>query len=153
MRTLGILGVLLLAAAATAQQKDSVKKELARLEGTWKYVKVEAPDKIAETIGKASVVEFRGNKTIHTITLSTGKKEVTRATITIDPEKKPKTIDVTPLDGPQKGKTFQGIYKLDGDTLTIHAGDQPGDRPTNFKYKAGKAQTLSTLKRVKKASQ
>jgi uncharacterized protein (TIGR03067 family) len=150
MRTLAVLGVSLLAAAPGYPQDNPVKTELARLEGTWKYTKVEAPDKIAETLAESSVVEFRGDKMIHTITLSTGKKEVSEATITIDPGKKPRTIDVTRLDGPYKGKTFQGVYELDGDTLKIHEGYEPGDRPTDFTFKKGTARQLSTLQRVKK---
>jgi uncharacterized protein (TIGR03067 family) len=150
MRVLGIVSVVLLFGTSVPAQEDTVKKELTRLEGTWKYVKVEAPDQIAKAIAEVSVVEFRGTTMIHTITLSTGKKEVSEATIKIDPGKSPKTIDMTRLDGPEKGKTFQGIYELDGDTLKIHAGNVPGDRPSDFKYKAGSARDLSTLERVKK---
>jgi uncharacterized protein (TIGR03067 family) len=150
MRILGVVSVVVLFVSAAYPQEDVVKKELGRLQGTWKYVKVEAPDKIAEAIAGASVVEFRGNKMIHTITLSTGKKEVSKATITIDPRKTPKTFDVTPLDGPEKGKTFQGIYQLDGDTLKLHEGYERGDRPTDFTYKKGTARQRSTLQRVKR---
>ena len=146
MRTLGILGAVLLIVTAAYPQEGAAKKELGRLEGKWKYVKVEAPDKIAQTIAEASVVEFRGNKMIHTITLSTGKKEVTEATIKIDPTKKPKTIDITRLDAPNKGKAFQGIYELDGDTLKLHLSEVPEDRPSDFEYKKGSARFLKYVK-------
>ena len=38
----------------------------------------------------------------------------------LDPTTKPKQIDIVPLDGPEKekGKTFRGIYRLEGDQLT-----------------------------------
>ena len=149
MRMLGILTAVLLIVSAAYPQGDAAKKELGRLEGKWKYVKVEAPDQIAQAIAEASIVEFRGNKMIHTITLSTGKKNVIEATIKLDPTKKPKTIDITPLGGPEKGKTFQGIYELHGDTLKLHLGDVPEDRPSAFKYKKGSARSLSTLRRTK----
>jgi len=119
MGTLGILSLSLLTITAADPQDKPAKKELTRLEGTWKYVKVEAPDKIADAIASVSVVEFRGTKMIHTITLSSGNKEVTEAMITLDPGKKPKTIDVMPLDGPEKGKTTKGIHELDDEMGSV----------------------------------
>ena len=40
-------------------------------------------------------------------------------TTAIDPTASPMTIDVTFAEGDAKGKTALGIYKLDGDLLTI----------------------------------
>jgi uncharacterized protein (TIGR03067 family) len=148
MRTLMVLGVSLLVLADADSQEDATRRELARLNGIWKYTKVEAPDKIAEAIAEASVVEFRDGKMIHTITLSTGKKEVAQATVRLDPSKRPKHFDVTSLDGPEKGKTTQGIYELDDDALRIAYED--GQRPTDFTFKKGSIREVYTLKRVKK---
>ena len=148
MRMSGILSLSLLLVGAVHAQDDPAKKELARLEGMWKYVKVEAPDKITEAIFKDSVMEIRGNKMIHKITLPGDKNEVHESTIALDPGKKPKAIDITPLDGPEKGKAMKGIYELDGDTLKM--AFELGERPTDFIFKKGGAREVYTLKRVKK---
>ncbi len=66
----------------------------------------------------------------------------------IDAAAKPKIINVMT----EKEGTFKGIYKLDGDTLTICASVGRGDneRPTEFESKEGGFTMLLVLKRVKK---
>src|SRR5262245_39201245 len=43
------------------------------------------------------------------------------------------TIDFTPDDGPAKGKTLLGIFKVEGDTLTFCFRPAGSERPTEFK--------------------
>ena len=70
----------------------------------------------------------------------------------LDPSKDPRQIDCTVVDGPEneKGKVSQGIYKLDGDKLTLHLSHPGGERPTSFESKEGENCILLTLERVKK---
>ena len=42
-----------------------------------------------------------------------------KQTFKLDPAKSPKEIDITSLDGQEKGKTAACIYKLEKDRLTI----------------------------------
>jgi uncharacterized protein (TIGR03067 family) len=70
-----------------------------------------------------------------TITVA-GKGGPKRARIAVDPAKKPAHIDISPADGPEKGKTFPGIYKLEKGELTL-AFTETADRPTEFKGDAG----------------
>jgi uncharacterized protein (TIGR03067 family) len=56
-----------------------------------------------------------------------------QATAKIDATKKPKEIELVV----GKGKAFLGIYKLEGETLTLCIGDQK-TRPTEFESKKGR---------------
>ena len=86
------------------------------------------------------------------LTVIVGGQPFMKAKITIDPTKKPKTIDYLMTEGFTKGKTQLGIYELDGDTLkSCFAG--PGDeRPTDFTSKSGDHRTLSVWKRQKETA-
>lgn len=66
--------------------------------------------------------------------------------IAFDPKKDPPELDFNPGLG---AGAIKGIYKLDGDTLTVcYAID--GDRPTKVESRAGTQVRLMTLKRIKK---
>jgi uncharacterized protein (TIGR03067 family) len=67
----------------------------------------------------------------------------------IDPTKTPRTIDLIPDGGPNRDKRVLGIYKLEGDDLTICIADVDQPRPSGFEAKAGSKQTLQSFKRVK----
>src|SRR5262249_16182350 len=72
-----------------------------------------------------------------------------KAKFTIDPSKKPKTIDYTMTAGVTKGKTQLGIYELKGDTVKFCLAAPGKDRPTDFTAKEGSERTLSAWKRNK----
>jgi uncharacterized protein (TIGR03067 family) len=118
-------GVLALALGSLAFADE---KALAELEGTYK---VEALLKggmdIPEEIRKNVSVKFKGEE----MTLQLPEKALA-AKIKVDASKTPKTIDISPSDGPEKGKTFPGIYKQDKGELVI-AFSEKGDRPADFK--------------------
>jgi uncharacterized protein (TIGR03067 family) len=67
----------------------------------------------------------------------------------MDPGKTPKAIDLTVTEGPQKGQTFHGIYKLEGDTYSVCPNVEPGkDRPTEFATRPDSGLMLVVWKRV-----
>jgi uncharacterized protein (TIGR03067 family) len=86
-------------------------------------------------MGKDAPAEIVANTTVK-ITgdeLAIAIKDTTKtAKIKIDPKAKPAHIDISPSDGPEKGKTFPGIYKIEKGELVI-AFTEKGDRPTDFK--------------------
>ena len=67
----------------------------------------------------------------------------------LDPGKSPAHLDFTYEDGPAKGTTLKGVYKFEGDTLTVCFGGFGKDRPTEFASKAGSGTILIVQKRAK----
>jgi uncharacterized protein (TIGR03067 family) len=116
---------------ALKKEQDAVKKEIDLLRGTWS-VDVPAGGDTLKTqfaiYGDESFeINFSGNHV--------------NGARTIDPTKNPKEITLTP-DG--RKEPLLGIYKMEGDTLTLCLGDKI---PTEFKAKKGS--TLWVLKREK----
>jgi uncharacterized protein (TIGR03067 family) len=90
-------------------------------------------------------LEFKGDKY-----LITQGKETASRTLKLDPAKKPKAMDITYDDGPNKGKTNRAIYVLEGDQLTICRHQQPErERPKEFASEPGSERALIKWKRVK----
>jgi uncharacterized protein (TIGR03067 family) len=139
---------LALAAAATAGQQPAPKgkaapekSDLDRLQGTWFIVGLEAG-------GKAQPEKnYRGNA--FTFARDKGDKAILREGgfppieygLAVDPAKSPKAIDLS-----VRGMTVRGVYKLDGDDLTLclSAG---GERPGGFATRPGGDAEVFTLRR------
>ena len=83
---------------------------------------------------------FKGDKMSHGG--AGGRTE--EASFTLDATQQPKTLDMTPTTGPDKGKAILGIYQLDGDTLKICAAKPETARPKEFKE--GKEAVLLEVK-------
>jgi len=105
---------------------------LAELEGAYKAValtrdgKDEAADLVKSVSLKIAADEF---------TFSV-KDKTFPAKIKVDAKAKPAAIDIAPSDGPEKGRTFLGIYKVENGELVIAFAER-GDRPTAFKGEDG----------------
>jgi uncharacterized protein (TIGR03067 family) len=146
-RCLVVMTIGLLLAADDA--KDEVKKELARFEGTWKWVSLESEkEKLSADALKDPRMKLTGDK--FAVTGENAENAIMGGTFKVDPTKKPKTIDVTFTDGPQKGKTMVGIYELEGDTYKVCMDPEGKNRPTEFALKPGSGYVLEVLKREKK---
>jgi uncharacterized protein (TIGR03067 family) len=117
------------------------KTDIDRIQGSWKTNKVEVEGKPPppEFVEKGKFV-FKGSK----VSIFQDDKVTEEATFVLDSAKKPPTIDLTATAGPGKGKITYGIYRLEGDTLTLCIGDK---RPSEFKGQ-GTAGLLQ-FKRVK----
>ena len=77
-----------------------------------------------------------------------GKGETVDGTYKLDPKKDPPEIDITP--GIKNMGTMQGVYKVEGDTLTLCLSDGEEERPKALDAPAGTKRILITLKRMKK---
>lgn len=118
--------------------------EVARHQGTWAVTKFvregqESPADLVESIVR--IVE--GD---HVVWKRDGKS-FAGTKVELDPKGEPKTIDVLPDGGPSFGKRILGIYKLDGDELTICMAEADKPRPKEFRAEAGSGLTLMTFRR------
>jgi len=147
-RTLAFLIGLAAVALATARAEDTeaMKKDMAQLQGEWSMVSGSAdgnamPDAMRETARRVC----KGDETTVTI----GAQLLMKAKFTIDPSRKPKTIDYEMIDGLTNGKRQLGIYELEGDTVRFCFGSPGSERPPDFTSKQGDGRTLSVWRRKK----
>jgi len=115
-----------------------------RLQGSWLPTSIEVGGaKLPPLAFQGARLTFRGD----TLTAMIGK-QVEQETVALDPSKRPKHIDMTPTEGPNKGKKQFGIYELNGDELKVCAAE-PGSatRPTSFSSPAGSKHQYMVLRR------
>jgi uncharacterized protein (TIGR03067 family) len=126
------------------QPSDAAKKDLEKLQGDWKVEKAQrgGMDAPANVLEKLTLV-VKGDS----MTVSEGGVRDEKAAITLDPGKSPAAIDIKPARAGRD--TVLGIYKLDGDSLTL-CWAKDGARPTDFASKEGSNHVLFVLKRIKK---
>jgi uncharacterized protein (TIGR03067 family) len=139
-----------LALGADAPREDEAAKDLKQFQGTWTLVAVEVNGKKidAEAMKKAG----------HEITLIVKDEKVTlklrrgdmAGTLKLNPSKKPKAYDSRATD--PEGQTHEavGIYKIEGDTLTVCYVAAGNDRPSEFKADAGSGAVVQVFKRDRK---
>jgi uncharacterized protein (TIGR03067 family) len=133
--------VLVLSFSSAARSADA--KDGDAIQGTWlpsaaKLAGQKFPDEVRKTI-KLAIKDGR-----YTVTVGAA---VDQGTVTLNPATKPKSMDITGTDGPNKGKTFLAIYELNGDTLRICYDLSGKSRPTEFKTTAGTQLYLVTYER------
>lgn len=130
-------------AAGEAPEKDAVKKEWKKLEGTWMVVAYENNGKKADDDG----IKALGEATIKDgkYTWSTGGGGI----MVIDPTKKPKQVDYSIVDSEGIVHLYKGIYELDGDTFKDCFALPDMGRPTEFKAPEGSNHAMMIHKRVK----
>jgi uncharacterized protein (TIGR03067 family) len=139
---LGLFAIWLCAAALP--DGDAVKNERKRHQGTWTvtssiYDGQQAAEEVVRSI-KRTVSDD------HVVWERDGKR-FAGTKIELDPTREPKTIDVIPDGGPNRGERVLGIYKLKGDTLTICMAAFGQPRPKEFKAEKGSGCTLRTYRR------
>jgi uncharacterized protein (TIGR03067 family) len=133
--------------AAAGPQDDAAKKELKTFQGTWVLVSAQRDGK-KEPDEKAIKLIITDNK--YSLTQESSAVIGHRGTFLLDPAKKPKATDVTVTEGPDKGKTFLGIYELSSDDYKVCFAPASKERPTEFSSKPGSGNLLQVWKREKK---
>jgi uncharacterized protein (TIGR03067 family) len=136
--------VLLLALpAAEPTKEEAAKKQLEKLQGTWRCVSIELDGKVAEF--KQEVPNF--NLVVNGTKFTFGKSE---GELSFNPLATPPAIDLR-YAKPEEA-TVVGIYNLDEDTLTLclkRGKGEAKDRPTEFATKGKPEVEIRTYKYVK----
>jgi RNA polymerase sigma-70 factor (ECF subfamily) len=147
--TVAITGTMVCARLALADKpaaigKEADQKDGEKIVGTWAVISVEhgGHDEGGEEIKEARMIFAAGGK----VTWNSPAKGEKGGTYKLDPAKNPKELTITT----NEGDTIKGIYKLDGDSLTICASEKDAARPTEFVTKEGLSAMLMVLKRTKK---
>lgn len=138
------LALVFLIVSQASTESPEVKKELANHQGVWTTVSFhrdgkDAPDEIAHSITRT----VDGD---HVVWKRDGKS-FSGSTIVLDPAASPRTIDILADGGPARDRRVLGIYKLEGDRLTICTADPDQPRPTDFKAEKDSKHTLMVFKR------
>ncbi len=141
----GLLAALTTFASADDPKGEAIKKDRMQIKGTWRVTAlvVDGNRSKEEDARKLTVI----NGSDGTWSLHSQGKEVEKGTSTIDPTKKPKTIDFTPTTGDAKGKLHLGIYELGAKTRKLCFVGPGKERPTEFVSKAGSGNILVTFER------
>ncbi len=137
MLTVGIWSVLGQAHADEAAGKD--------LQGTWIAVQAKREGSSAgDTVGNR--LSFTGS---HFAIQSKDGKTLYAGTITLDPGVRPPAIDFEHTEGVLRGETWQGIYALDGDSLTICDDAPDVGQPRPAAFDANNGYIVLTFRRAK----
>ena len=145
-RSVGGVAVVLTVVAyglAFAQPAEDTQK---KLQGTWTATQAERDGKAADDV-VGHRLSFTGNR--FQIQSEDGKP-LYAGTVRVDPSAQPAAMDFAHTEGALKGKAWQGIYALDGDTLTIcdNAPNLDKGRPAAFEATRGSGYVLITFKRA-----
>ncbi len=117
----------------------------ATLDGAWTAVSAERNGKPADEL-KGHRLTFAGD----TFVIERDGKTLYKGTFKTDPAKKPAQIDFVNTEGEAKGKTWRGIYQLEGDTLKTNdnAPDVAKPRPARFLTTPDSGHVMLAFKRA-----
>jgi uncharacterized protein (TIGR03067 family) len=128
---------------AFAQPADDAQE---RLQGTWTATKAERDGNAADDV-VGHRLSFTGDRFQ---ILSKDGKPLYAGIVRVNPSARPWAINFEHTEEALKGKTWKGIYVLDGDTLTIcdNAPNLDEGRPVSFETKSGSGYELITFTRA-----
>jgi uncharacterized protein (TIGR03067 family) len=130
MTSVFVLSAVLLAGA----QDEAAARELAGLEGVWRFatVAVNGKEQPAPPFDTNKLIIAKGGRYV----IVQGPR-VTHGLIQLDPTASPKHYDVTVTNGRAKGLVTRGVYELDGDTYRICLPLDGKTRPATVRSQPG----------------
>ncbi|SRR6266536_3541342 len=131
-------------ALAVADDKAAMnQKVIKQLEGEWEIVSI-----LADGVKRPAPARDKERVVVHDgkWTSMAGEKILAKGEYTIDPTKKPMTMDISSDNGP----TALAIFELSKDEYRLcMAVPGSAERPTKFASEKGSGHALVTYKRVK----
>jgi uncharacterized protein (TIGR03067 family) len=126
---------------------DDAKKEETKLKGKWTAVSLkQAGQNLPDDLLKSFSWTFE-EKTYNNVV---NGEVVEEGDYTFDDTKSPKTIDLDIKKGRDEGKKQVGIFKIEGDKITMVVAEAGvKDRPTSFKIEEGSNLIEAVFERVK----
>ena len=119
-------------------------EQLRSLEGDWSFEYLEVDgNEIATGMYAGSRMLMDGDKFRTESPMANYDGE-----FSIDVEKDPHEIDIEFIEGPEAGNWSYGIYRLEGDSLTICLGLAGAPRPTDFATSPKSSHALERLRRA-----
>jgi uncharacterized protein (TIGR03067 family) len=148
--SLCLLGLLVLGLhTGTCADDDAAERELKRHQGVWiatssTFDGQSVPENVVRSIRRIVVDD-------HVVWERNGKR-FAGTKFVFDSTKEPKTIDVIPDGGRNRGEHILGIYKLERESITICMAAPGQPRPKEFKAEKGNGCTLQIFAREKETS-
>ncbi len=136
--------------APADEAKETVKKDLDRLQGAWTATALtfNGADFLANGKAAGFRFAFKGDEVVVEGNDAV-QKEYARLKLKLDPAAAPRLVDLTVTGGVQKDAVLEGIYELKDDELKLCVRVFGKDRPTEFASPAGASIALVVLKRDK----
>ena len=136
--------------AEDTKKDDAANAELKKLEGNWRLTREEQRGNLRALIEQKKPGVFFEDGKIQWTSAYMGHGGA-RGDVAANPAAEPKEIDVEITRGSGLGKKVLGIYKIEGDKLTICWGELDGKRPKKFVTTTaiGAGEYLQTFQRVK----
>jgi uncharacterized protein (TIGR03067 family) len=139
--SIGFLAIVLLAA-----DDRETKSDLAKFQGSWRFVSVTTDGTPApEDQIKSTVLTNDGAAFTFKDPQNSGA-----GTFRIDATKEPRHLDITFGTGPDKGQTVLGIYRFEGNRVCVCLGLPGKPRPTEFASRPGSGLVLEVIEPIKK---
>lgn len=138
---LGVLGLV----STPGDDPAGLAEEKARHQGTWAVERSvrDGKDGPADVL-KQIVREVEGDRVVW----KRGDSSFAATKFEINPEAEPKSIDLIPEGGPNRGERVLGIYAFEEDRLILCVADSGEPRPLEFGSEPGDGRTWMTFRKV-----
>jgi uncharacterized protein (TIGR03067 family) len=132
-----LIPLCLVLSAGHLHAQDSTAARLAALQGDWTLVSAAARGQaISPPPGIRHVVG-------DTVTVTINSQVFMQAIFKLDPSTTPHSIDYNVIGGTIQGEQLRGVYKLEGNRLTICMGGPSGRRANDFEAAEGEEGSCS----------